>query len=73
MQKVRLRFLHRKALAALTLKASGSCDRYLADLETQAAYISPGFSEKLELFLSGLNNGLKNRVLARPDGTDWTS
>ena len=63
----------RKSLSALSQKASGSFDRYLSDFETQCAYVLPSFSEKLELFMGGLNPGFRNRVLARPDGTDWTS
>lgn len=63
----------RKSLSALSQKASGSFDRYLSDFETQSAYVIPSPIEKLELFQAGLLPGLRNRVLARPDGSEWTS
>ena len=63
----------RKTLAALSQKTSGSFHQFLSDFETQAAYVRPRSAERLELFMAGLNNGLKGKVLCRPDGTDWTS
>ena len=63
----------RKTLSALTQKSSGSFDRYLADFETQSAYVQPSPSEKLEVFQAGLSNNLRQRVLTRSDGTEWTS
>ena len=63
----------RKTLSALSQKSAGSFDRYLSDFETQSAYVRPSFQEKLELFQGGLNRSLRDRVLARPDGTEWTS
>ena len=33
----------------------------------------PSDSEKLELFQGGLLPSLRNRVLARPDGSEWIS
>ena len=63
----------RKTLATLSQKTSGSFDRYLADFETQAAYVQPSPSERLEVFQAGLSNNLRQRVLARSDGTDWMS
>ena len=63
----------RKTLSSLSQKASGSFDRFLSDFETQCAYVLPSDSEKLELFQGGLLPSLRNRVLARPDGSEWTS
>ena len=61
----------RRTLHSLSQKACGSFDQYLADFETQAAHILPSASEKLEVFMAGLNTGLRNRVLCRADNTDW--
>ena len=61
----------RRTMQALTQKGSGSFDRYLSDFETQTAYVLPSPAEKLEVFMSGLNHGLRNRVVCQPDGTEW--
>ena len=63
----------RKTLAALSQKGSGSFHQYLADFETQAAYVKPSSAERLELFQAGLVNGLRNKVLVHSDGEDCTS
>ena len=63
----------RRTLQLLSQKTSGSFDKFLSDFETQCSYVEPSPSEKLEVFLAGLNPGLRNRVLVRPDGTDWCS
>ena len=55
----------RKTLHALSQKSSGSFDTYLADFETMAAYVHPSAAEKLEVFMAGLNSGLRSRVLCR--------
>ena len=61
----------RKTIGALSQKGAGSFDQYLADFETQAAYVQPGTKERLEVFMAGLQPGLRSRVLLQPDGTEW--
>ena len=61
----------RRTLQLLSQKTSGSFDKYLSDFETQCTHVEPSPAEKLEVFLAGLNPGLRNRVLVRSDGTDW--
>lgn len=63
----------RKSLSSLSQKSCGSFAQYLSDFETQAAYVNPSDAERLELFQAGLIQSLKNRVLLRSDGTEWTS
>ena len=63
----------RKTLSILSQKDFGSFERFLSHFETQCDYVMPNDSEKLELFQGGLLPSLRNRVLARPDGSEWTS
>lgn len=44
----------RKTMGALSQKEAGGFDKYLADFQTQAAYIQPGTKECLEVFMAGL-------------------
>ena len=61
----------RLTMASLSRKQSGSFDSYLSAFETQAAYIQPSLAEKLEVFRRGLLPGLRNKVVLKPDLTEY--
>ncbi len=61
----------RLTMASLSQKQSGSFDSYLSAFETQAAYIQPSLAEKLEVFHRGLLPGLRNKVVLKPDLTEY--
>ena len=63
----------RATLGALNQKQFGSFDAYLSAFETQAAYVRPSEAEKLEVFRRGLLTSLRNRVLLRPDLSEYTT